>query len=74
MTWFAGSGYGLFLSILIPRLEFALAIVPALLIPLVILTGFFVNQSKIPFYFKPLEYISIFKWVFQGTAIVIFYA
>ena len=68
LCWLAGSGYGLFLSTVIPRLEFALALVPALLVPLVVLTGFFVSQDKIPWYFGPFEYISLFKWVFQGTA------
>jgi len=68
MCWLAGSGYGLFLSTIISRLEFALALVPALLVPLVVLTGFFVSQDNIPWYFGPFEYISLFKWVFQGTA------
>jgi ABC-type multidrug transport system ATPase subunit len=69
LTWLAGSAYGLFLSTVISRLEVALAMVPALVIPFLILTGFFVNQNSIPIYFKPIEYISIFKWAFQGTAI-----
>lgn len=71
LTWLAGSGFGLFLSTLIPRLEFALAIVPALIVPFLILTGFFVKDSKISWYWKPVEYLSIFKWSFQGTAKVI---
>lgn len=71
LGWFAGSGYGLFLSTIFPSMELALALVPVLVIPFLVFAGFFVNQDSIPVFFIEFEYLSVFKWVFQGTAIVI---
>ncbi len=43
LTYWAGASYGLFLSVLIPKMELAMALVPVLVIPLMIMGGFFVN-------------------------------
>jgi len=69
LTWFAGSGYGLLISTAIPKLEVAMAMVPVLLVPLLAMAGFFVNQNNIPVFFYPFEYISPFKYAFQAGSI-----
>jgi hypothetical protein len=43
LTYWAGASYGLFLSVMIPKMELAMALVPVLIIPLMVLGGFFVN-------------------------------
>jgi len=43
LTYWAGASYGLFLSVIIPKMELAMALVPVLIIPLMVLGGFFVN-------------------------------
>jgi len=70
LGWFAGSGYGLFLSTIFPTLEIALALVPILIIPFFVLAGFFVNQDSIPVWLIEFEYLSVFKWMFQALAYV----
>lgn len=72
LGWWAGSGYGLFLSTIFPTLEIALALVPILIIPFFVLAGFFVNQDSIPVWLIEFEYLSVFKWMFQALAIVTF--
>lgn len=69
LGWWAGSGYGLFLSTIFPSLEVALALVPVLIVPLFVVAGFFVNQDSIPVWLTEFEYISTFKWLFQSLAI-----
>jgi predicted DNA repair protein MutK len=48
MTYLAGGAYGLFLSVVIPNIELAMALVPVLLIPLMVMGGFFINVNSIP--------------------------
>ena len=64
--WYAVS-YGLLLSVIIPKVEVATALVPALVIPFMILGGFFVNQDNIPYIFYPFTYLSMFKYGFEAA-------
>jgi len=66
MVWLAGSGYGLVISTFIPRLEVAMAMTPILVIPLMVMAGFFVNQNNIPYFLYEFEYISPFKYGYQA--------
>lgn len=43
LVYWAGTSYGLFLSVVIPKFELAMALVPIVLIPLMIMGGFYVN-------------------------------
>jgi ABC-type multidrug transport system permease subunit len=63
--WMAAS-YGLLISTLIEDLNVAMALVPVLIIPLMLVGGFFNNLSNVPKVFYPLEYISMFKYGFQA--------
>ena len=42
-TYFLSASYGLFYGVLIPKLETAMALVPVLIIPFMLLGGFFIN-------------------------------
>jgi ATP-binding cassette subfamily G (WHITE) protein 1 len=64
LTYWAGASYGLMVSILIPKMELAMAMVPVIIIPLMVLGGFFVNSNNIPVFLIWVEYISMFKWGF----------
>lgn len=59
-----GSSYGMLLSVLIPNLEVAMSLVPVLIVPFVLMSGFFVNTNNLPWVFKPIEYLSIFKYLY----------
>ena len=59
-----GSSYGMLLSILIPNLEVAMSLVQVLIVPFVLMSGFFVNTNNLSWAFKPLEYLSIFKYIY----------
>jgi len=57
------------MSVIIPKLDLAMALFPILVIPLMVLGGFFVNTNNIPKYLIWIEYISMFKYSFQAAAL-----
>lgn len=63
-TFFYGTSYGLMISVIIPKMEVAMALVPVLVIPFMVLGGFFVNTNNVPSYLKWIEYVSMFKYGF----------
>lgn len=68
-TFFYGTSYGLLISVIIPKMEVAMALVPVLVIPFMVLGGFFVNTNNVPDYLKWIEYVSMFKYGFQAAAL-----
>ncbi len=62
-----GASYGMLLSILIPNLTLAISLIPVLIAPFVLMSGFFVNTNNLLWVFKPIEYLSIFKYTYQAT-------
>ena len=65
-TFFCGVSYGLFFSVFFSE-EMAMTMVPLIIIPFMLFGGFFVNQSNVPYYFYPIQYISMFKYGYQAT-------
>ena len=68
-VYFCAASYGLLYAALIPKLETALALVPVLVIPFMLLGGFFVDLDKyhdIRVIFYPIMYLSPFKYGFQA--------
>ena len=61
----AGGAFGLFLGILAPTLEAAVAMIPVALLPNTMCAGLMVNYDQIPnwFFFK---WTSPFRYVFEG--------
>jgi ATP-binding cassette subfamily G (WHITE) protein 1 len=64
LAYWAGSGWGLFMSVFIPKMEVATALAPVILIPLMVLGGFFMNTSDTPKCFYPIIYISMFRYAY----------
>ena len=71
--YFCGSAFGLVISVFVPKVEVAMALFPALILPGMIFAGYFVNQSDIPYYFYEFEYTSPFRYLFMANSIVIFF-
>ena len=67
VCFFAAVSYGLLLSVIFPKAEMAMSLVPMLIIPFMLFAGFFVNQNNIPYYFYPISYLSMFKYSFQAA-------
>lgn len=68
-VYFCAASYGLLYAALIPKLETAMALVPVLIIPFMLLGGFFINLdgvTDIRVIFYPIMYLSPFKYGFQG--------
>ena len=66
---FCAASFGLIYAALIPKLETAMALVPVLIIPFMLLGGFFVDLEQytdIRVIFYPVMYLSPFKYGFQG--------
>ena len=73
-TYFLSASYGLFYGVLIPKLETAMALVPVLIIPFMLLGGFFINltdKTDIRVIFYPFMYPSPFKYSFQAIMIAL---
>lgn len=68
-VYFCAASYGLVYAALIPKLETALALVPVLVIPFMLLGGFFIKLDEytdIRVIFYPVMYLSPFRYGFQG--------
>ena len=72
VTFFSGVSYGLFISVLFPKPEMAMSLVPVIIVHFMLFGGFFVSQNNIPYYFYPFEYLSMFKYGFQAAVEVIY--
>ncbi|KAK8792777.1 hypothetical protein WA158_004941 [Blastocystis sp. Blastoise] len=56
---------GYFISCLSPTMEFASAMTAIIILPFVLLGGFFLNDDTVPVYLIWLSEISMFKWGFK---------
>jgi len=68
-VYFCSASYGLLYAALIPKLETAMALVPVLIIPFMLLGGFFINLDDVDdirVIFYPIMYLSPFKYGFQA--------
>ena len=68
-VYFCSASYGLVYAALIPKLETAMALVPVLIIPFMLLGGFFINLDNVTdvrVIFYPIMYLSPFKYGFQA--------
>lgn len=71
-AWMA-SAYGLLLSTAFEDAEVALSLVPILIIPLMLVGGFYAPLNSVPEFFRIFEYISVFKYLFQSFAYAQFF-
>ncbi|EAT39575.1 AAEL008624-PA [Aedes aegypti] len=67
MGWYA-QVYGLLGGSLFP-IEVSPFIVPITLIPAVLFSGFFIRYDELADVFKPLTYISVFRFAFEGASL-----
>lgn len=59
------SSYGLVLSTLFSDASVVMALVPALIIPLLLVGGFFAPLDQVHDFYRIFEYISMFKYGYQ---------
>ena len=64
IAWMASS-YGLVLSTLFKDASVVMALVPALIIPLLLVGGFFAPLNQVHDFYRLFEYISMFKYGYQ---------
>jgi len=64
-----GSALGLMIGILAPNSSVAIAVTPAVLLPFMIFSGFFVNSDSIPVYFIWVPWISFVQYGFHALVI-----
>ena len=65
LVYFMSASYGLLLSATFKDMTVVMALVPVVIVPLMLVGGFFTNLNNVPKLFYPLEYISMFKYGFQ---------
>jgi ABC-type multidrug transport system permease subunit len=64
MVYLASSAYTMILSVAFSEKKLAVTMIPVLLIPFMLLSGFFVNESHTPAWMKPFQYLSLYKYGF----------
>lgn len=62
----AGMSYTLIISVSFSDKKLAVSLIPLLLAPFMLLSGFIVNQKYMPFWLKPFNYLSFYKYGFQA--------
>jgi hypothetical protein len=63
-----GAAIGVFVSCLFNEISIALAVVPMVILPLMVFSGFFVNTNSIPPYFTWIQYLSPMRYGFIALA------
>lgn len=64
-----GNAIGFFLSSLFSNIGLTMAFVPTLTMPMMIFSGFFINNRSIPAYFDWFKYLSPIKYTFNALAL-----
>jgi hypothetical protein len=59
-----GASLGILVSCMFNDIAIALAVMPAILLPLMVFSGFFVNTNSIPPYFTWIQYLSPMRYGF----------
>jgi hypothetical protein len=67
-----GSSLALLLGIIAKNSTVAFALVPVTIIPLLVFSGFLINNDNVPKYFIWASYISPMRWGFQAAMLNIF--
>ena len=65
LTSNCGLSFGYFVSCMSPNIQVSIALGPNLMIPFMLVGGFFIKDSSIPHYIKPLKWLSWFKYAFE---------
>ncbi len=63
---YMSSAFGLLLSTIFSDAGVVMALVPVLIIPFLLVGGFFVPLETVPKVFYPFEYISMFRYGFES--------
>ena len=66
LVYWMSASYGLLISTAIKDFAIALALIPILVIPMMLVSGFFVSLNQVPKFFYWLEYLSMFKYGYQA--------
>lgn len=66
LCYWMSASYGLLLSAVFKDITVVMALVPVIIIPLMLVGGFFTNLRNVPKIFYPLEYISMFMYGWQA--------
>lgn len=66
LTYWMAASYGMVISAAIKKFDVAVALIPVLIIPLMLVSGFFVPLSQVPKFFYWMEYLSMFKYGYQA--------
>jgi ATP-binding cassette subfamily G (WHITE) protein 1 len=69
LLFFAGAAYTLIISVAFTDKKVAVSLIPILLAPFMLLSGFFVPPSYMPFWLEPFNKISFYRYGFQALMI-----
>ena len=72
MNWMS-SAFGIFFSTLFEDPEVAMTLIPALMVPLFLVGGYFAPLVYVPDFYKVFEYLSMYKYGYEGLAYAQFY-
>jgi ATP-binding cassette subfamily G (WHITE) protein 1 len=67
LVYWMSASYGMIISTAIKQFDVALALVPVLIIPQMLVSGFFISLNQVPKFFYWLEYLSMFKYGYEAA-------
>jgi hypothetical protein len=67
LVYFMSASYGMIISAAFKQFDVALSLVPVLIIPLMLVCGFFVSLDQVPKFFYWMEYLSMFKYGYEAV-------
>lgn len=70
MCYLAGGAYALMISASFSEKKLAVTLIPILIAPFQLLSGFFVNETRVPFWLMPFNYVSFYKYGFQALMLI----
>ena len=61
-----GNAFGILIGTLFSKIELALSASPAIILPILLLSGFFINSSNVPIYLRWIKYLSPIYYSFSS--------
>jgi hypothetical protein len=65
-----GTSYGLLASVLIPKIEIAMAVMPTVGLLFFSTAGYFTTGDTIPYPLYPFRYLNLYKYAFEAGIMV----
>ena len=67
-AWWVGEAFGILISIIANNAETTIQLAPVVLVPPLLLSGYFINDNNVRWFFTPFKYLSYDRYLFFAYA------